>query len=170
MFADWLSQHAYIGRGHQEGTIEEAVLYFFYEGLNPFIKQCGYIWSNTQEHVVARKFMYLCYLMNTTPRHINLISPSPKHRNLQYDRETFEHIIDTFIFNEFLSNWSFCHEVRGTRFDHLIKEFCYIWIDVTHGNPGKMTRQILDAEAEEQEIEEQAEVSETYSRRNWSLY
>ena len=89
-----------------------------------------------------------------------------------YDKETFEHIVDTFTFNDFLYHWSFCHEVCGTRFDHLIKEFCYNLIDVTYGNPGKMTQKILDADAEEQELtsQEQVEVTEIYSRRNWSLY
>jgi hypothetical protein len=170
MFADWLNQHAYVGGGCQEGNIEEAILYFFYEGLSPFIKQCGYQWSTQEESVVARKFLYLCYMIQTTPQHNDLIIPGPKHRNLYYDREIFEHIVDTFTFNDFLSNWSFCHEVCGTRFDHLIKEFCYSWIDVTYGNPGKMTQRILDAEAEEQEAEEQSDNIEIYSRKNWSLY
>ena len=172
MFADWLNQHAYIGRGSQEGSVEEAILYFFYEGLNPFIRNCGYQWSNQDDSVVARKFLYLCYMIHTTPHGMDLKIPGPNHRNHSYDRETFEHIVDTFTFNDFLFEWSFCHEVCGTRFDHLIKEFCYNWIDVTSGNPGKMTQKILDAEAEEQELtnQEQVEVTEIYSRRNWSLY
>ena len=171
MFADWLKQRAYVGRGHHEGTIEEAILYFFYEGLNPFIKQSGYSWSNKEDSVIARKFLYLCYMIHTTPHDNDLILPEPKHRNLPYDRDTFEFTIDTFIFNDFLSEWSFCDEVCGTRFDHLIKEFCYIWLDVESGSPGKMTQRILDAEAEENELSAQEyDVTESYSRKNWSLY
>ena len=171
MFADWLNKHAYVGRGHQEGTIEEAILYFFYEGLNPFIKQCGYTWLNQDERSVARKFLYLCYMIQTTPSDTDLIIPAPRHRNLQYDRDTFEFAIDTFTFNDFLSNWSFCHDVCGTRFDHLIKEFCYSWVDVESGHPGMMTQKILDADADDQELTQQeVDTTETYSRRNWSLY
>jgi hypothetical protein len=171
MFADWLNQHAYVGRGTNEGTIEEAVLYFFYEGLNPFIKSLGYTWSNKQDIVIARKFLYLCYMIQTTPRDKDLIIPGPKHRDYQYDRDTFEFVLDTFTFNDFLENWLFCHEVCGTRFDYLIKDFCYSWIDVTSGNPGKMTQKMLDADSEEQEaITQEFDITESYSRRNWSLY
>ena len=168
MFVNWLNKHAYVGPGTNEGTIEEAILYFFYEGLNPFIKQSGYSW-NELDTVIAKKFLYFCYMIHTTPHGKDLIIPGPKHRNLSYDRETFDDILDTFVFNEFLNNWSFCHEVCGTRFDHLIKEFCYTWINVTSGIPGKITQKILDAEKEE-ETEEQGDTIETYSRKNWSLY
>jgi len=171
MFVDWLNQQAYVGPGCNEGTIEEAVLYFFYEGLNPFIKTCGYTWINQNEYSIARRFLYFCYMIQTTPIDNDLILPNPKHRNLNYDREIFDHIVDTFTFNDFLTNWYFCSDVCGTRFDHLIREFCYIWIDVTSGNPGKMVQRILDAEAEEQELTTQeCDVTENYSRRNWSLY
>jgi hypothetical protein len=171
MFVDWLNQPAYIGPGTNEGSIEEAVLYFFYEGLNPFIKQHGYQWFN-EDHIIARKFLYLCYMIQTTHRDKDLIIPGPKHRNLPYDRETFDNILDTFTFNDFLAKWSFSHEVCGTRFDHLIKEFCYSWIDVESGSPGKITQKALEAEAEETELsaQEQIDTAETYSRKNWSLY
>lgn len=171
MFSDWLNQRTYVGRGHCEGTIEEAVLYFFYEGLNPFVKSLGYTWSNKEDSVIARKFLYLCYMIQTTQHDEDLLLPEPRHRDLSYDRDTFEFTIDTFTFTDFLSEWSFCHEVCGTRFDHLIKEFCYIWIDVESGPPGKMTQRILDAEAEEQDnATQEYEVTEAYSRKNWSLY
>lgn len=174
MFADWLSMPAYVGAGSlksNEGNVEEAVLCFFYEGLNPFIRNSGYKWLE-EDSVIARKFLYLCYMIQTTPPHKDLIIPGPKHRDLEYDRETFDFAIDTFRFNDFLEKWSFCHEVCGTRFDHLIKEFCYSWIDVESGAPGKMTQKLLDADNEELELaaQEQNETVETYSRRNWSLY
>ena len=169
MFADWLSQPAYIGRGSNEGTTEEAILYFFYQGLNPFIKQSGYQWFTKEDHVIARKFLYFCYMIQTTPAGKDLSIPGPKHRNLPYDRETFDYLLDTFTFNDFLSNWSFCHEVCGTRFDHLIKEFCYSWLDVESGNPGKMTQKALEAENEEDE-EEILSGPEFTNKKKYDLY
>lgn len=169
MFADWLNQRAYVGRGYQEGTIEEAVLYFFYEGLNPFIKQSGYTWLNEDESFIARKFLYLCYMIQTTPSDNDLHIPGPRHRDLSYDRDTFDFAIDTFTFNDFLSNWSFCQEVCGTRFDHLIKEFCYSWVNVESGPPGKITQKALDAEKEEEE-EEMPYGPEVTNKKRYDLY
>jgi hypothetical protein len=99
-----------------------------------------------------------------------LQSPKPSHRNYTEDSDTFDYFASSWAFTEFLETWKFRDEVVGTRLEHILLEFCYVWVDVTSGRPGKVSQKALDAEAEEMEAEEQAEVLETYSRRNWSLY
>ena len=167
---DWKQQLTYVGKGSNEGTMEEAVMQFFHDGLSPLIKSLGYKWS-LEEHLICRKFIQLCYMIDTTGTmnyaDYSLKGPEPKHRNLKEDQDVFEFFLDTFVFNDFLSSWSHCRVV-GTRFDYLFKDFCYTWIDVTSGKPGAMTQQILDADEEEEE--EEVATMEVATRRNWSLY
>jgi len=169
-FTNWKQQVTYVGKGSNEGTMEEAVLHFFYDGLSKMIKQLGYKW-NTNEQDISRRFLQLCYMIDTTKRDANKYSlqgPEPRHRNLKEDYEIFEFVLDTFAFNSFLEEWSHC-PVVGTTFDHLFKEFCYSWIDVTAGAPGLMTQKILDMD-EEENSEEEIAITEVLTRRNWSLY
>jgi hypothetical protein len=169
-FTNWKQQITYVGKGSNEGTMEEAVLHFFYDGISQLIKRLGYKW-NTNEQLISRKFLQLCYMIDTTRRDAHKYSlqgPEPEHRDLKEDRETFEFVLDTFVFNDFLEQWSHC-PIIGTAFDYLFKEFCYCWIDVTAGPPGAMTQRILDAD-EEEEGEEEMVTTEILSRRNWSLY
>jgi hypothetical protein len=173
-FNDWKNQFAYIGPGaceEQEGTMEEAMLVFFYEGVSPWIKDIGYKWSQDDE-VIARKFVHLCYMIDTTSRMHNkdLKSPKPKHRNLDEDRETFDFFLDTIQLIDFLDAWDYRSEVVGTRFDHLIKEFCYTWVDVCSGKPGTFTQRIFDAEAEADAEEEAAYGPDITSKKKWDLY
>jgi hypothetical protein len=166
----WKQQIIYVGKGSDEGTMEEAILHFFYDGLSRMIKHLGYKW-NTSEQRIALKFIQLCYMIDTTrydAEKYSLQGPEPDHRNLKEDLETFEFFLDTIAFNEFLEEWSHC-PVVGTPFDYLFKEFCYNWIDVTAGAPGAMTQRILEADDEE-EGEEELVTTEVLSRRNWSLY
>lgn len=169
-FTNWKQQVTYVGKGSNEGTMEEAVLHFFYDGISKMVRQLGYKW-NTNEDYIASKFVQLCYMIDTTRSSAHqhfLQGPEPSHRDLKEDRETFEFILDTFAFNDFLEEWSHCHVV-GTAFDHLFKDFCYNWIDVTAGAPGLITQKTLDADIEE-EGEEEIATTEILSRRNWSLY
>lgn len=169
-FTNWKQQATYIGKGYNEGTMEEAVLHFFYEGISPMIKQIGYFWL-TNEREIAKRFIQLCYMIDTTRHDAHkyaLNGPKPAHRNLNEDRDVFELYLDTFTFNAFLEEWNHC-PVVGTTFDYLFKEFCYNWIDVTAGAPGAMTQKILDADKDE-EGEEELTTTEILSRRNWSLY
>jgi len=168
-FNDWKQQVTYVGKGINEGTMEEAILHFFYDGISKMINQLGYKW-NTIEKRIAMKFLQLSYMIDTTRRNADkyfLQGPEPCHRDLKEDRETFEFALDTFAFNDFLEEWSHC-PVVGTAFDSLLKDFCYSWIDVTAGAPGRMTQKILDADEEEEE--EEVVTTEIHSRRNWSLY
>jgi len=169
-FNIWKCQIEYVGKGIHEGTMEDAVLHFFYNGINPMIKNLGYIWS-IQEDDIAKRFIQLCYMIDTTKRDADKYSlqgPKPNHRNLKEDYETFDFFLDTFDFNTFLEEWSHC-PIVGTSFDYLFKEFCYSWIDVTTGAPGVMTQKILDVDNDENS-EEEIVTTEILSRRNWSLY
>lgn len=170
-YNEWLCQFAYVGAGiskGNEGTMEEAMLQFFHDGVNKWIKKIGYKWS-IEESRVARKFLHLCYMINTTDdMTTNLTPPEPKHRNLYEDRDTFDKFIDTETLINFLNQWEFRTEIVGTQFDYLIKEFCYIWVDVTSGKPGAYTRDILDAGEEEEEDEVSG--PDVQTKKKWDLY
>ncbi|NBO72195.1 MAG: hypothetical protein EBU66_14005 [Bacteroidetes bacterium] len=173
-FNDWKNQFAYVGPGtckEQEGTMEEAMLVFFYDGVSPWINRIGYKWRR-EEDIVARKFVQLCYMIDTTSHMYDkdLRSPKPNHRDFQEDRETFDLFLDTIQLIDFLDAWKFRTEIVGTRFDHLIKEFCYTWIDVCSGKPGAFTQRIFEAEAEAEAEEEYANGPDITSRKKWDLY
>jgi len=173
-FYDWKNQFAYVGPGcldHQEGTMEEAMLDFFYDGVCPWITNFGYKWSR-EEHVIAGKFVHLCYMINTTVNMYDksLQPPAPCHRDLDEDRETFDYFVDTTELIDFLEAWEFRSEIVGTRFDYLIKEFCYCWVDVCSGKPGAFTQRIFDADAEMEAEEEMISGPDTSSKKKWDLY
>ena len=154
LYKDWLKQITYIGKGDTRGTMEEAMTDFFYNGISPWIHSFGYTWLNDKTYI-AKKFLHFCYMINITGRMDNkyeLRFPEPNHRNLPEDRETFDYIIDSKEFIKFLEYWNCRDEIIGTRFDHLILEFCYIWINVASGKPGSMTQKILYAN-EDHEID-----------------
>jgi len=170
-YKQWLSKFGYMGAGVTEATMEEVMLDFFYNGVVPMVHDMGYKWTK-DEHVIARKFLYLCYSIDTTLKmgvNYDLAPPPPQHRNFMEDLETFYHFLDD-KYNNFLENWSFRTEIVGTRFEFLIKEFCYVWIDVTSGRPGAYTQKLLTADDEEQIDEEVNAGPETWSRKNWDLY
>ena len=174
-FYDWKYQFAYMGPGcleDQEGTMGEAMLVFFYDGICPLIRDIGYKWSQ-DDHIVAKKFVHLCYMIDTTAKMYDkdLQIPTPTHRNLEEDRETFDYFLDTSELIDFLAKWEFRSEVVGTRFDHLIKEFCYCWVDVCSGKPGTFTQRIFDAEDEMDADDEQYYAGpDTSSKKKWDLY
>jgi hypothetical protein len=126
--------------------MEEAMLIFFYNGISPWIKRIGYTWIMTEEEYIAQKFLkfaYEIYGALKKDKRIVLRPPTPMHRDFQEDRDTFEIYMDTQSFIEFTSEWSFRNEIIGTRLEYLIREFCYTWIDVTSGKPGKSTQATL---------------------------
>jgi hypothetical protein len=134
------------------------------------VQDMGYKWSK-DENVIARKFLYLCYSIDTTLKmgvNYDLVPPQPQHRNLLEDVETFDYFLDD-RYNNFLENWAFRTEIVGTRFEFLIKEFCYVWIDVTSGRPGAYTQKLLAEEEEEQADEDMVTFSDTWSRKNWDI-
>jgi hypothetical protein len=170
-FADWKQSFAYVGPGTQHGTMEEAMLHFFYAGISPWIKGFGYKWS-TNDSIVAKKFVYHCYVIMTTAPFAHtytLEPPVPKHRNYEEDRDTFDHFVDTDSFIAFLENWKFRDEIVGTRLDYFLREFCYVWLDVTSGKPGTYTEKVLEAEEPDSE-EEVTTLQEIYSKKSGELY
>jgi hypothetical protein len=173
-FYEWKYQFAYMGPGcleDQQGTMEEAMLVFFYDGVCPWIRNIGYKWS-CEDHIVAKKFVHMCYMINTTLNMYDktLQPPMARHRDLDEDHETFDYFVDTTELIEFLEAWDFRTEVVGTRFDYLIKEFCYTWVDVCSGKPGAFTQRIFDADAEAEAEEEMLSGPDTSSKKKWDLY
>ena len=174
-FRDWQNKPTVIvpyGLDSSTGTMREAMLIFFHNGVSPWIEGLGYRWSQEKDYV-ANKFVHLCYMIYTTAKMsatYDLDLPEPKHRNYDEDRETFDLFVDTNDLLEFLSYWSFRSEIVGTRFDHLIKEFCYVWVDVTRGKPGAFTQKIFDAEDEEEAEDDMVAGPDMSSRKKWDLY
>jgi hypothetical protein len=173
-YNNWLNQFNYVGAGCLEGnrgTMEEAMLHFFYQGVSPWIQSRGYVWS-FQESMIANQFLRLCYLIDTTDKMdyvYDLNVPKPMHRDLYEDREMFNQLVDTQDLIKFLNKWSFRTEVVGTRFDHLIRDFCYTWVDVKSGKAGRYTQDILDSYEEQQE-EEMLSGPDVQSKKKWELY
>lgn len=169
-YTSWLNEFAYVGNGLTEGTIENALLDFFYEGISPWIKSFGYSWSD-QEDKIARKFLRTCYDIHTTSKldsKYTLLIPEPRHRNYNEDRESFDFIVDTPSFVELLDTWNFRDEVVGTRLDYLLREFCYVWIDVTSGKPGEWTQRMIEADTDDYSDEDRNLNGNVLPDGNWN--
>ena len=175
LFTDWLKEFAYVGKGIAEGTIENSLLHFFYEGLTPFIHSSGYKWLET-ENAIATKFLRFCYILYETSHmdsKYTLEVPAPRHRGLQEDRDTFDLILDTRCFIDLMDEWSHCDIIIGTRLDYLLREFCYVWLDVESGKPGTKTQIALDASSENDSDDENKNTmipDGNWSRRKYDLY
>ena len=155
-FTEWCYSPYYLRNGEIECDMAHSMLDVFYNGLTPLITKCGYTWS-TQESVVASKFLKFAYLLHETLESSptsELHPPEPRHRNYSEDRETFDLYFDTFILGEFINAWKCYDVIIDTRLDYMIKEFCYIWVDVEHGKPGKWTQATLDMNSEYSSDEE----------------
>ena len=164
----WLKQTVYLSKGLAEGTMEEAMLDFFYNGISPWMKGIGYAWILAEENYIAQKFLrfaYECYCALKQGSTIDLCAPEPMHRNLLEDRETFEMYADTPSFIDFLEQWNFREEIVGTRLESMIREFCYTWIDVTSGKPGKWTQSTFDMANDDYSDEDN---TNTFPDGNWS--
>jgi len=175
-YKEWLEIHTYVGNGVAEGTMKDAMLHFFYYGVSPWIQQFGYKWTQSDDSI-ARKFVRLCYDITTTSAmdtHFRLEAPEPRHRDYPEDRETFDFLVDTWSFVELLSEWECCSPPVGTRLEYLLREFCYVWIDVESGPPGTRTRKILEAESDNLSDEERNGTTGlpdgNWSRRKYDLY
>jgi hypothetical protein len=175
-YAEWMNTFAYIGDSLTEGTVEEALLHFFHEGISPWIKSYGYTWNAFNDDEIASKFLKLCYdvqrcIWSKDPTVI-LYPPEPRHRDLPEDRNTFDLFVNTSDFLRLLEMWKCRTEIVGTRFDHLIREFCYVWINVKSGKPGTFTQRLLDSEEDEAEEEERLGIlpDPLIDRRKYDLY
>jgi len=171
----WLKQTVYVSKGLAEGTMEEAMLDFFYNGISPWMKGIGYTWIIGEEKYIAQKFLrfaYECYCALKQGPTMDIYAPEPMHRNLPVDRETFEIYADIPRFMDFLDHWSFREEIVGTRVESMIREFCYTWIDVTSGKPGKWTQATLDMSDEHCSDEDTTNMfpDGNWSRRKHDLY
>lgn len=155
-YYEWKSQFAYVGRGTLEGTMEEAMIDFFHNGVSCWIKKCGYRWNTHDEHIIARKFTRFCYDVACTLRSNSdvLLPPQASHRDLPEDRMTFDIFVDTEAFIEFLNEWECRSEIIQTPLEYMIREFCYIWVDVTYGKPGRWTSADIDQSDDERTDDE----------------
>ena len=174
-FSEWLNQFAYVGKGITEGTVENALLQFFYEGLTPLIQSAGYKWIDSERHI-AKKFLRFCFLVYETSSmdvKYSLEIPEARHRDFPEDRDTFDLLLDTWTFVEFMEEWSFCDSFVGTRLEYLLRDFCYVWIDVQSGKPGALTQIVLDAMSENHVSDDDTTnilPDGNWSRRMYDLY
>lgn len=174
-FDQWKSQPAYYRDTANEITMEEAIKDFFHNGLSPWINGRGYSWSNPSQDV-GRSFLRFCYKLQETVNageQFNLELPQPKHRNMPEDLDTFEVFMDSFSFTDLLSKWSFYDQIIGTRLDNLIMDFCYIWVDVEKGAPGRWTQKTIEMNEDEMSDDERAQNNlpdGNWSRRKHDLY
>jgi hypothetical protein len=164
----------YLRDSTTECIMEEAMLDFFYNGISPWIKKAGYKWYTPTENVIARKFLKFSYELYCAVKETNiaLYPPEPIHRDLPEDRETFDMYLDTPLLIELLNIWSFRTEIVGTRLDYMIKEFCYVWLDVTSGKPGKWTYDTLNMNNEPGSEDDHDVIipDGNWSRRTHDLY
>jgi hypothetical protein len=149
-FDQWSYSPSFLRRGHIECDMGDSMLDLFYNGLTPLIQNCGYKWSVPQS-IVASKFLKFAFLMHETLKMsptTELRPPEPMHRNLTEDRETFDMYFDAFTLGEFIEAWKCYDSVIDTRLDYMIKEFCYVWVDVESGKPGAWTNATLEMNTE----------------------
>lgn len=171
----WLSTFAYVGKGMTEGTVKDAILHFFYQGVSPWIQGFGYSWSQP-ENSIAQKFLRACHTIATTSAmagNYHVVAPQPMHRDLPEDRETFDFLVDIWSFVELMSDWEFRTEIIGTRLEYLLREFCYVWVNVESGYPGSRTEHILNAEMENGSEDDNGATmlpDGNWSRRKHDLY
>ena len=154
-FTDWKQQRTQLRCVLIEATMEEAMLEFFHNGVTPMVKRSGYRWSR-EDHVIGSKFVRLCYDIVTTLQmgdQYSLVAPHPDHRNLDEDLDTFHRFIGSNAFISLMEEWSCRSEIVGTRLDYKIEEFIYTWINVEAGPPGKFTREILQSDQDENDME-----------------
>jgi hypothetical protein len=130
----------------KETTMEDAMLDFFYSGVDPWISEAGYHWS-IHRNLAAKKFVYFCYVMYTTLESgdgYTMNAPVPKHRDLPEDFDTFNIFADLSSFSDMLLEWRDRDEIVGTRLDYMIRDFCYVWIDVERGPPNAWTQTTIE--------------------------
>lgn len=165
----WANTHAYVGKGIVDGTTEEAMLNFFYDGVSPWMNRCGYTWSQNED-LVSQKFVRFCYEVHCALKgDYDLAVPEAKHRDYDEDRDTFDHFVTMDSFTTLCEEWECRHEIIGTRLEALLLEFCYVWVDVMNGKPGAFTHKILMADEEENE-DELITAPEFISKKKYDLY
>jgi len=173
-YSDWLLTPVYMNAGVTEVTMQEAMSEFFFCGVCHWVNYCGYSWSMSDADI-HRKFMNFAYTLCSTldaSKTATLQPPYPNHRDLPDDRETFDLYADMLSFTGFLNNWHFRDEIVGTRLDFLIREFCYTWIDVEKGKPGRWTQAVIDMNEEDNSDDDRGFMlpDGNWSRRKHDLY
>ena len=151
-------------------TMEEAMLDFFYSGVEPWIQGSGYYWSITSDSV-AKRFVYFCYVMSSTldtGDDYTIEPPYPRHRDLPEDLDTFNIFADMASFSDMLLEWRDRSEIVGTQLDHMIRDLCYVWIDVERGQPARWAEATIEMNDECNSDEEGVSGGPIVPDGNWS--
>jgi hypothetical protein len=145
-FNEWCDAFAYIGPGVEEGTNEDAAYDFFNHYLSPWVTSYGYKWNDSNMSTMTKKFTRLAYAMYCADKHskYSVTLPNPPHRNLQEDRDTFDHLIGLSAFADFCEAAAEAYPPVSSRESYSIYEFCYTFINPEAGPPGTYTQRVLD--------------------------
>ncbi len=171
-YSKWCNQMSYYRGGLTEATMKEIMLDLFHSGLTPLIHKCGYSWSEKPE-LIAEKFVRFAFVLCSSLKEsstLYLQAPEPNHRNFPEDRETFDMYFDTTAMVSFLESWKCYNEIIGTPLDFMIKEFCYIWVNVMSGTPGKWTQVTLDMNKEQESEDELIITDANWRKEKYELY
>ena len=149
-FTSWKMSLAYLRDSHIEPTMEEAMLDFFYNGLSRWLQESDYNWTLSEDEI-ADKFVRLCYMIHLsiksagkTTIQINQVN----HRDLKEDEETFDLFANISSFTDMLDKWTCYSNIVGTKYDIIMRDFCYVWSDVECGAPGRWTQTTLEMDDE----------------------
>jgi hypothetical protein len=150
-YREWCSTEGW------DGTNFENAAYFVKHHLTPWIESFGYIWRHSDE-MITRLFSQFAYAMTDvdlenrmTGRNFRLGLPAVQHRNLPEDRQTYELFVGLDDFAEFLDEVKMDYQVLESSSSHLLYDFCYLYVDVTSGTPGRFTQKALDADVDTDE-------------------
>ena len=166
-FMSWKMSVAYLRDSHIETTMEEAMLDFFYNGLSTWLQDSHYEWLLPEEEI-SRKFVRLCYMIHKTIKsdgktHIQI--ENVNHRDLLEDEDAFDLFASNSSFVDMLADWACYANIIGTKYEHLMRDFCYVWADVERGVPGRWTQTTLHMD---DEIHSDDERGNGLPDSNWS--
>ena len=163
----WKMSPAYLRDSHISVTMEEAMLDFFYNGISLWLQDSKYRWLSSEDHI-ANKFIKLCYMIYQANKssymkgiQINQVT----HRDLVEDEETFDLFANISSFTDMLANWTCYPNIAGTKYQLVLRDFCYVWADVEHGAPGRWTQTTLEMD---DEIHSDDERGNGLPDTNWS--
>lgn len=149
-FVSWKMSLAYLRDSHIETTMEEAMLDFFYNGLSPWLQESDYNWS-LSEHEIADKFVRLCYMIHLTIKSAGKTTiqiSQANHRDSYQDEHTFDLFASSSSFADMLDSWTCYPNIIGTKYDLIMRDFCYVWADVECGAPGRWTQTTFEMDDE----------------------
>jgi hypothetical protein len=159
-----------------DSNVEDAK-FFFQKALNPWIQRCGYSWTMDLDKV-EQKFIKFAYALEDVHSYnraagserYRIELPEVTHRNFPEDRDTYDLFVDLYSFSDLLDEWREHYTLLENPMIHLLYEFCYLYVDVEDGQPGKFTEKALDADKDSDDEDSGKGISNTalpdmYDRR-----